>query len=113
MTDLIERLQKEAKENPSFSVDSGLLYEAAAYIDELENRIEYDARIMKAHQIRPQGKSWSADMYAMQARINQLESTLAESVSLVADQHARIEELESDIKGCVRLIAAQETQLNE
>ena len=34
--------------------------------------------ILKAHQIRPQGKSWSADMYLLQAENKRLDAALAE-----------------------------------
>jgi hypothetical protein len=82
-------------------------------IEQLQQRIAELEGILKAHQIRPQGKSWSADMYALQAENERLDAALRtqeevikscnevmtnEGLKTRQEQQARIAELEQVIE---------------
>ena len=70
--------------------------------EELQQRIAELEGIMKAHQIRPQGKSWSADMLTLQAEIKRLDAALAGIASR--------KNCFNDMNGCAAAQAAQKAR---
>jgi len=70
--------------------------------EELQQRIAELEGIMKAHQIRPQGKSWSADMLTLQAEIKRLDAALAGIASR--------KDCFNDMNGCIAAQAAQKAR---
>lgn len=62
-------------------------------IETLQARVAELEGIMKAHQIRPQGKSWSADMYLLQAENKRLDAALLRVRSMICANSRAVETL--------------------